>query len=173
MKKLFLLPLLALLASCSNTKNEDPAPAPVPKHAVGWMVDGSTVTTESWVSGSGGNQSWKVPGAAVVHVEGRNPDHTGSIGSVMLEVPPAVGTYAFGPTTASWATYSVGGVLSGTKYYAGTVPGYKNGAALGAGTITVTEYTATYVKGTFDFTAVDPATGATKTVAGGKFYVPI
>ena len=172
MKKLLLLPLLAtLLAACSTTKTEDPAPAP--KHAVGWAIDGKAITTQYWVSGSGGNLSWKVPGVVVVHVEGRNPDNGATTDAVMLEVPPAVGTYAFGPATAAWATYSVGGIIGGTKYYAGTAPGYSTGAVLGAGTITVTEYTATSITGTFGFTAVDPATGATKTVADGKFYVPI
>ncbi|RZK23834.1 MAG: hypothetical protein EOO56_03685 [Hymenobacter sp.] len=170
MKKLFLLlPLLAgLLAACSATEAEDPAPA-APKHAVGWAVDGSTVTTEYWVSGGGGNQSWKIPGTVVVHVEGRSPGIGNPTAAVMLEVPPAVGTYLFAPASASWATYTAGGV----KYYAGTAPGYSTGAVLGGGTITVTEYTASSIMGTFSFTAVDPVTGTTKTVVGGKFYVPI
>jgi hypothetical protein len=169
MKKLFLLlPLLTgLLAACSTTKTEDPAPAP--KHAVGWSVDNKAITTQYWVSGSGGNQSWKVPGLVVVHVEGRNPDLGATTDAVVLEVPPAVGTYSFMPSSASWATYTAGGV----KYYAGTGPGYGTASPLGAGTITVTEYAGGIISGTFSFTAVDPASGATKTVSGGKFYVPI
>jgi hypothetical protein len=169
MKKLFLLlPVLAgLLAACSTTKTEDPAPAP--KHAVGWAVDNKAITTQYWVSGSGGNISWTMPGQVVVHVEGRNPDTGATTDAVMLEVPPAVGTYSFMPSSASWATYTVGGV----KYYAGTGPGYGATASLGSGTIIVTEYTASSITGTFSFTAVDPASGATKTVTGGKFYVPI
>lgn len=169
MKKLFLLlPLLAgLLAACSKAKTEDPAPAP--KHAVGWAVDSKAITTEYWVSGSGGNISWTMPGVVVVHVEGRNPDIGATTDAVMLEVPPAVGTYIFGTGTAAWATYSV----DGAKYYAGTAPGYNTGVALGSGTITVTAYTASSITGTFDFKAINPATGVVKVVSSGKFYVPI
>ncbi len=39
----------------------------------------------------------------------------------------------------------------------------------GSGTITITESTATYLKGTFSFTGVNPADDSTKVIAEGKF----
>ncbi|TXE16950.1 hypothetical protein ES692_11405 [Psychroserpens burtonensis] len=39
----------------------------------------------------------------------------------------------------------------------------------GSGTITITESTATYLKGTFSFTGVNPADDSTKLIAEGRF----
>ena len=81
-----------------------------------------------------------------------------SIG-LTLESPIATGTF----------TPAVGGLT--VLLYQETNPFAVWGASddVGSGTITITENTATYIKGTFSFTGVNPADDSTKVITEGKF----
>lgn len=151
-----------VMAGCTKTAPA-PAPAPTP-YAVGWTCDGNALTSFNWSFGSAGvdNGQLRVP---TIHVKGRIQEGNGASTEVEVGVPPAVGTYAFGPTSAAWGIYRV----NSTGYYAGTALGITG--APGSGSITVTEVTGT-LRGTFTFTGINPTTGATKTVTNGTFYVP-
>ena len=81
-----------------------------------------------------------------------------------LNVPKAVGTHTFSTTDAS-ASYAV----MNANYFAGYDP--TTGTVTGAGTIVVSELTATSVTGTFTFTGIDQQTGGAKSVLSGKFFV--
>lgn len=85
-------------------------------------------------------------------------DEASSIG-LTLESPISTGTF----------TPTVGGVT--VLFYQETNP-YAVWAAsedVGSGTITITENTDTYVKGTFLFTGVNPAENTTKVITEGQF----
>ncbi|HEX8327839.1 MAG TPA: hypothetical protein VF629_09885 [Hymenobacter sp.] len=79
--------VLASLGACSSSsKKEDPAPT----RAMSWTVDGAAVTTTSLQSEKTGT-TITVAGTA-------SGGNTGS-GFVFLEIPNAVGTYTFSPTS--------------------------------------------------------------------------
>lgn len=147
------------LAGCSKATPE-PAPKPTP-YTVSWTAEAGEITTQSYLTGTGSGRP-----AVTVRVGGRVYSSGTITTDIQMEVPPAVGTYTFGPSSPAWATYQAGS----PKYYAGVAPGIA--AAVGSGSITVTEFTGHSISGTFSFTAVDPNSGATKTISNGKFYVP-
>lgn len=80
------------------------------------------------------------------------------------------GTYTFSPIKWHGATYwtsSPGGIryTAGTDLFGGNM--YS-----GSGYITITQFSAQYVKGTFEFiTGIDIPTNTFKTVTNGEFYV--
>ena len=92
----------------------------------------------------------------------------GGGGEVQLEVPAAVGTYAFGAGTPAWATYTAPG---GLKYGAGAVPGASG--PTGPGTVVLTSVSGGVAVGTFTFTGIEPVSQAVKNVTNGTFRVPI
>ena len=81
-----------------------------------------------------------------------------SIG-LTLESPIATGTFA--PMVEGLTVL----------FYQETNPFAVWGASddVGSGTITIIENTATYIKGTFSFTGVNPADDSTKVITGGQF----
>ncbi|WP_426060279.1 DUF6252 family protein [Hymenobacter sp. B1770] len=88
---------------------------------------------------------------------------------VSLEMPRAVGTYSFSPTSEASAFYSTIGPGTQTVYYAGA--NYGAGTVSGSGTIVVTALTATRVNGTFTFTGINFPTGTSMQVTSGQFSV--
>lgn len=135
----------------------------VPPKFVSWTVDGKSATTYTFLTGAGG--TGQLP-AATVRVIGRIYREGRLTADVRLEVPLAVGEYACGPTSPTWAAYEADGV----KYEAGTAPGLTT--APGSGLVVVTEASDHHIAGTFTFTGVERLTGATKTITNGQFYVP-
>ena len=160
------LPLIFAGLAVVGCSKSAPAPTPVPiPYTVGWTSDGIVLSTQGWLTSSGGVGNGQL-GMPTIWVAGRIREGGNAGTAVELEMPPAVGTYVFGPTSPAWGTYQVNAV----KYYAGTAPGITG--APGSGSITVTKLTSGTINGTFIFTGVNPATGATKTIANGTFYVP-
>ena len=150
------------LAACSHSTTSTDAP-PAPKKSVSWNVDGAEVVTENYLAGTGSTGQLS---DRTVRVGGRVFRGGHLIADVELEVPPAVGTYTFGPGSAAWATYETAGAL----YEAGTVPG--GSTAPGSGTVVVTDVSDRHIAGTFVFTGIERTSGAAKTVANGRFFVP-
>lgn len=148
--------LVASLAACSSSKKkEDPAPTP----GMSWSVDGAAATTTSLQSQKVGT-TLTVSGTLI-----------GSAQStfVSLEIPNALGTYTFSPTSAASAAYSTEDRGNGRiVYYAGATGA---GTVTGGGTIVVTSLTATAIVGTFTFTGINANTGAAKTLTNGAFNV--
>jgi hypothetical protein len=149
--------VLAAAAACSSAKKDDPAPE---TPSMSWTVDGSPVTTTTL-------QSQK--STSTVSVGGRATDSNGTVSYMTLEMPSALGTYTFGPSTPASGSYSTTTPTSGAVYYAGANAGA--GTVTGAGTIVVTAISATSVKGTFTFTGINPNTGAAKSITNGTFFV--
>jgi len=134
-----------------------------PRKFVSWTVDGQSVTTYTFLTGTGG--TGQLP-AATVRVIGRIYQQGRLTTDIRLEVPLAVGEYTFGPTSPAWAAYEAGGA----KYDAGTAPGLTS--CPGSGIVVVTEASDHHIAGTFTFTGVEQLTGATRTITNGQFYVP-
>ena len=147
---------LAALAACSS-KKDDTAPATTP--GMSWTVDGATVSTTTTQSQKN-SSTVSIAGTAI----GSTP------GYLSLEIPNAVGTYTFSPTSAASATYSVVGTTNANVFYAGATPGSGGATVTGGGTIVVTALTATNVTGTFTFTGIS-STGSAKSLTGGTFNV--
>ena len=153
---------LFVTAACS--RQSDPVPVSVPASAptlytVGWRVNGLTVSTGHYVSILSRSGS-------TLTVYGREYANERLLSEVQLEVPAAVGTYAFGAPSAAWATYA----LRGTKHYAGAAPGASG--PTGSGTVVLTALTDGMAVGTFTFTGIDPVTKVEKSVTNGTFRVP-
>ena len=147
--------VLTTLAACSSSKKDDPTPTPA---GMSWTVDGGTVSTTTL-------QSQK--GSATISVAGTLTNGS-SVSYLGLEIPNAVGTYTFGPTSAAAATYSTNTGSTAAVYYAGATG---SGTVTGGGTIVVTALSATNVKGTFTFTGINANTGASKSLTNGTFSV--
>jgi hypothetical protein len=146
--------LLALisLAACSSSKKEDPTP---PAQEISWTADGVALKTTT-------TQSQKRFGT--IGVAGTTPTSPAAT-FISLQFPDAVGTYPFSSTAEAAASYTAS---TGTVYYAGASG---TGTVTGAGTIVVTERTATNVTGTFTFTVINSTTGDSKSLTNGKFNV--
>jgi Family of unknown function (DUF6252) len=79
------------------------------------------------------------------------------------------GTYTFESSKERSATLSFN---TNDAYYAGSQGFFLGGGPLmGSGSITITEVSKKYVKGNFEFTAVDLPQGNTKTVTNGEFSI--
>jgi hypothetical protein len=149
------------LAACSHSATSPDAP-PIPKKFVSWSVSGTEVITGNYLAGTG--STGQLPDRTV-RVGGRVFRGGHLIADVELEVPPAIGTYTFGPNSAAWATYETAGSL----YEAGTVPG--GSTAPGSGTVVVTDVSDRHIAGTFTFTGIERTSGTAKTVTNGRFFV--
>ncbi|SFP68300.1 DUF6252 family protein [Hymenobacter arizonensis] len=149
---------LAAQVACSSDNKTNPTPDPAP--GLSWTVDGAAVTTTTLQSQNT---------SATLSISGTlNP--AGPVTSyVSLEMPRAVGTYTFSNTTSSSAFYSTSGPGTQMVYYAGA--NYGAGTVSGSGTIVVATLTATRVTGTFAFTGINTATGASKQITSGQFSV--
>lgn len=154
LRRLALL-FLAALAACSSDKAD---PTPEPARGLSWTVDGvaaSTTTVQSQKSSA----TFSVSGTV-------NPGNLSS-SYVSLEIPNAVGTYVFGPSSAGSAVYSTSAGARAV-YYAGATGA---GTVTGGGTIVVTALSAAAATGTFTFTGINPNTGAAKSISNGTFNV--
>ena len=144
--------VLTILAACSSSKKDDPTPNPA---GMSWTVDGTAVSTTTLQSQKG-STTISVAGT----VSGNNTLF------LALEIPNAVGTYTFGPTSAAAATYSTNTGNTAAVYYAGATG---SGTVTGAGTIVVTALTTNNITGTF--TGINANTGASKSISSGTFNV--
>ena len=147
---------LASASACSSANNKDPDPTPT--RGLTWSVDGGALSTTTL-------QSQK--GSGTISVAGTNSSGT-TASYLSLEIPNAVGTYTFSPTSTASATYSTTTGSTTAVYYAGPSSG---GTVTGGGTVVVTALTATNVTGTFTFTGINPNTGAAKSITNGTFNV--
>ena len=158
-KPALVLASLVALGACSK-KNDDPAPTPATTSGVTWTADNTnysaTVTNVA------------VQGTDMV-VTGIAPSSSGN-NTVSLLVPAATGTYSIAGATSN-VNYSMSYNVNSSSTNA-TVYVASNLRDNGAGTVTVTTYSATEVAGTFSFTG-DNASGGTdtKTVTNGKFSI--
>ncbi len=146
--------VLTTLAACSSSKKDDPTPNPA---GMSWTVDGTAVSTTTL-------QSQK--GSTTISVAGTEIGNNTLF--LALEIPNAVGTYPFGPTSAAAATYSTNTGSTPAAYYAGATG---SGTVTGAGTILVTALTTNNITGTFTFTGINANTGASKSISSGTFNV--
>ena len=149
---------LTTLAACSSSKDDDATPTtPV---GISWTVDGVPVSTTT-VQSQKGSSTVSIAGTATSGTTSRY---------LSLEIPNAVGTYAFSSSPLALGTYTTGSSGNNTVYYAGTLPSSSGQTTLGSGTIVVTALTATNITGTFSFTGVGQG-GATKSITAGTFNV--
>lgn len=150
---------LVALGACSSSKKDDVAPTtPV---GLSWTVDGAAVSTTTVQSQKGGS---------TVSIAGTATSGGGTVSYLSLQIPNAMGTYAFSSSALASGTYSFTLGTTTAVYYAGTLPAAAGMYTLGAGTIVVTALTATNVTGTFSFTGIGPA-GAGKAITNGTFNV--
>ncbi len=147
---------LASASACSSSTDKDPDPTPA--RGLAWSVDGGALSTTTL-------QSQK--GSGTISVAGTTSSGT-TVNFLALEIPNAVGTYTFSPTSAASATYSTTTGSTTAVYYAGPSSG---GTVTGGGTVVVTALTATSITGTFTFTGINPNTGAAKSITNGTFNV--
>ena len=125
-----------------------------------WTVDGGALTATNL-------QSQKA--TSTISVAGTLTNGS-TVSYLSLEIPNAVGTYTFSPTSEASATYSSTSSTT-TVYYAGANTGA--GTVTGAGTIVVTALTATNVTGTFTFTGINANSGASKSITNGSSNVSL
>lgn len=154
-----LLASAVLLGACS--KKADPS-APATTAGVSWTADNTNYTSTF------ANVTVQGTDMVVTGVSGT----TGGVANntISLLVPAATGTYSIATATGT-ANYLMSYNISNsstnpTAYVASNLRGN------GAGTVTVTTFSATEVAGTFSFTG-DNASGGTdkKVVTNGKFNV--
>jgi hypothetical protein len=151
---------VVLLGACSK-KHDDPAPATTTP-GVTWTAD-NTNYSSTFANATVQGTDLYVTGVSGV---------TGGIANntISLLVPAATGTYNIAAATGT-ANYLMSYNIStsgtnATAYVASNLRGN------GAGTVTVTTFSATDVAGTFSFTG-DNASGGTdkKVVTNGKFSI--
>ena len=90
---------------------------------------------------------------------------TGSNGQITIAIPgySSPGTFNIG-TTAATATYAT---------TSGTITGYTASMVIGSGSITISELSGGYVKGSFSFTAFSSGGATSKTITDGQFNIKL
>jgi hypothetical protein len=148
---------VVLLGACSK-KNDTPTPATT---GMTWTVDNTNYTstvTNATVLGTD------------MYLTGISGTTGGINNTISIVVPAATGTYsiASAPANANYLmSYNVNSSTTSATVYVAS-----NLRSNGAGTVTVTAYSATEAAGTFSFTG-DNASGGTdkKVVTNGKFSI--
>jgi hypothetical protein len=154
------LACLLLLGACSK-KKDDAAPATTTS-GVTWTADNTNYTSTVATTNVIGTDLYVTGVSGVTNGIANN--------SISLVVPAATGTYSIAAATGN-ANYVMSynittSSTNSTAYVASNLRGN------GAGTVTVTTFSATEVVGTFSFTG-DNASGGTdkKVVTNGKFNI--
>lgn len=159
-RALLAVPVLAFVTACSGGSSSSPSPTPSPTptptpsgSSLSYRLDGTLVTASS-VTAALAN--------GILTIGSTSPQAT--LGFALSPTAAGVGTYTFGPLSATNATLQIGNPAQG----------WQGGVGFGSGSITLTTFTSTGASGTFAFTMVPVAgTGATanRTITEGTFNV--
>jgi hypothetical protein len=148
--------IILLGASCAKN-NDEPAPV-VATTEMSWTADNTNyISTTATATAQGTN----------VMLDGNATSASGRY-NVALSVPAMVGTYS---------TAGASNAVNYSMYYFTTIGTTSalymaaNAGNIGAGTVTITTFSATNVIGTFSFTGSTLASGLDKVVTNGKFSI--
>ena len=159
---------LFLLPGCKKdkTQNNTPPPPPPFQSYIKFKLDNVQTECTAFITATyipsnpdtaiNINGSWNT-GAMRLEVSGNH----------QLLTP---GTYTF--NSGKWHSGTIWTTNPGMKYVAGMDLYPLNNIYSGSGSITITEISTQYVKGTFEFiTGIDIPTNTFKTVINGEFYI--
>lgn len=160
--------LFATIAACSNGST---GPAPTSDFTA--TIDGTSwASTQTQVTGPGAGSN-QVPGS--ITITGTQIVSATNYTTVMLSLGyiAGPGTYPLGVNAGTTA----GGMGTVTAIQGVSLPTWSTNFTGAAGTVTVTELSATRIKGTFQFTAppqsYSQGTTGTRTVTNGAFDVAL